>query len=187
MIDDILERIQQEDKQRRIPLIQFNPRSKIVIIGQAPGQKAQQKGKLFDDKSGEELKRWLGVDENTFRKEFTIFPMDFYFPGKSKSGDLPPRKGIAPKWHPLILKELSEVRLILLIGQYAQKEYLHTKNLTDTVRNYKAYGPYYFPLVHPSPLNFRWHLKNPWFKQEVIPILQETIQRILKEDKDEKI
>ncbi|MEU4293327.1 uracil-DNA glycosylase family protein [Kribbella sp. NPDC026596] len=31
------------------------------------------------------------------------------------------------------------------------------------------------PLVHPSPLNFRWQAKNPWFETDVIPALQTLV------------
>jgi len=51
---------------------------------------------------------------------------------------------------------MPNVRLIILVGSYAQKYYLNhraERNLTATVSNFDAYLPDYFPLVHPSPLN----------------------------------
>ena len=107
--------------------------------------------------------------------------MDFYYPGKGKSGDLPPRKDFAPKWHPLILAHLKNIELIILIGNYAQHYYLKNNDtLTSNVKNFKEFLPLYFPLVHPSPLNFRWQNKNPWFKNEVVPKLRKTIRAIIK-------
>ena len=53
------------------------------------------------------------------------------------------------------------------------------RNLTETVRNFEAYLPDYFPLVHPSPLNFRWQASNPWFKADVVPVLQQKVADIL--------
>ena len=70
------------------------------------------------------------------------------------------------------------LRLTVLIGRYAQKHYLGTsakRNLTETVRAYGDYLPDRIPLVHPSPLNFRWQAKNPWFETEVIPALQTLV------------
>ena len=155
------------------PIFQLNKDSKILIIGQAPGKKVEESGILFADKSGENLVDWLGISmEDLHSKDYSIIPMDFYYPGKAKSGDNPPRKFIAEEYHPLILNQLENVRLTILIGSYAQKFYLgdkFKKNLTETVRNYKAYLPKYFPLVHPSPLNNRWMAKNPFFKEEVLP------------------
>lgn len=167
------------------PLFTAPKTARIVIVGQAPGLKAQEAGLYWKDKSGDRLRSWLGVDEATFYQSgyFAVLPMDFYFPGYGKSGDLPPRKGFAEKWHPKILQDLSDVQLTLLIGQYAQKYYLHQKGtvkLTDTVQHYQDYLPDYFPLVHPSPRNQLWLSKHPWFKEQVVPDLQKIVQEILK-------
>ncbi|HFI0533538.1 TPA: uracil-DNA glycosylase family protein [Streptococcus suis] len=165
------------------PLFQAPSTAKILIIGQAPGLKTQEKGRLFDDASGENLRKWLGVNRQTFYESgyFAILPMDFYYPGKGKSGDLPPRKDFAPKWHQLILDQLPELELTLLIGQYAQDYYLEKsqRNLTERVEHADDYLPTYFPLPHPSPRNNIWQAKNPWFQAEIIPKLQKIIAKIL--------
>ncbi|HEL1692538.1 TPA: uracil-DNA glycosylase family protein [Streptococcus suis] len=165
------------------PLFQAPSTAKILIIGQAPGLKTQEKGRLFDDASGDNLRRWLDVDRQTFYESghFAILPMDFYYPGKGKSGDLLPRKDFAPKWHPLILDQLPELELTLLIGQYAQDYYLEKsqRNLTERVRHADDYLPTYFPLPHPSPRNNIWQAKNPWFQAEIIPNLQNILMQIL--------
>lgn len=111
-----------------------------------------------------------------------LFNMDFYYPGKGKSGDLPPRKNFAKKWHDKVLELMPNLELIVLVGKYAQDYYLGNdkkQNLTETVYNYKQYLPRYFPIVHPSPLNFHWHNKNPWFIQEVVPELKKRVKEIL--------
>lgn len=138
----------------------------------------------WGDKSGEKLREWLGVSDDEFYDEkiISLLPMDFYYPGKGKSGDLPPRKDFAGVWHPRILMQMPNVKLIILVGQYAQKYYLGEaakRNLTETVRTYGDYLPEYFPIVHPSPLNFRWFKKNPWFENEVIPELQAQLSNVL--------
>ncbi|HFI0263900.1 TPA: uracil-DNA glycosylase family protein [Streptococcus suis] len=165
------------------PLFQAPPTARILIIGQAPGLKTQEKGRLFDDASGENLRKWLGVNRQTFYDSgyFAILPMDFYYPGKGKSGDLPPRKDFASKWHQLILAQLPDLELTLLIGQYAQDYYLEKsqRNLTERVQQADDYIPTYFPLPHPSPRNNIWQAKNPWFQAEIIPQLQKIIVKIL--------
>lgn len=166
------------------PLYTVNKHAKIVIIGQAPGIKAMTKHKVFADKSGDTLREWLGVTRDEFYNEenFAIIPMDFYYPGKAKTGDLPPRPFFASTYHPLLLANMPNVKLIILSGNYALKYYLgatYLQNLTNTVKNYKAYLPTYFPLVHPSPLNFRWHNKNPWFNDHVVPQLKTLVHNIL--------
>lgn len=166
------------------PLFAAPKNARINIVGQAPGLKTQQAGLYWKDKSGDRLREWLGVDEETFYQSgyFAVLPMDFYFPGHGKSGDLPPRKGFAEKWHQPILELLPDIELTILIGQYAQKYYLHQKGnvkLTETVQHYQDYLPDFFPLVHPSPRNQIWMAKNPWFEAEVVPELQALVQKII--------
>jgi uracil-DNA glycosylase len=163
------------------PIYTASPQARIVLVGQAPGRKAQEAGIPWNDVSGDNLRSWLGIDRDTFYDDqlIALIPMDFYFPGKGAHGDLPPRKDFAKHWHPKLLSLMPNVRLTIVIGQYAQAHYLVEKNLTETVRAYKKYLPDYFPLVHPSPLTFRWQAKNPWFKKTVLPVLQQRIKKIL--------
>ena len=162
------------------PLFSAPRTAKILIIGQAPGIKAQESRIFFNDKSGVKLREWMGIDNELFYNSglIGVVPMDFYYPGKGKSGDLPPRKNFAHKWHPRVLELMPDIKLITLVGKYAQDYYLKDKkekNLTGTVKNYKKYLPKYFPIVHPSPLNFRWQAKNPWFLEEVVPVLKKMV------------
>jgi uracil-DNA glycosylase len=166
------------------PVVSFSRRSKIVIIGQAPGLAVHRSGVPWDDPSGVNLRKWLGVSSKEFYEPdlFAIVPMGFCYPGKGKSGDLPPRPECAPLWHNEIISTLSNVELTLLIGSYAQKYYLKSKlmgSLTHTVESYLDYLPKYFVLPHPSPRNNIWMSKNPWFKKEVIPKLQSLTKKIL--------
>ncbi|HEY0247619.1 MAG TPA: uracil-DNA glycosylase family protein [Gryllotalpicola sp.] len=166
-----------------VPLFTASPSSRIVVIGQAPGRKAQEAGVAWRDASGAKLVDWLGVTDELFHDPaaFAIVPMDFYYPGKGVSGDLPPRPGFAAKWHPPILEQLTEVRLTLLIGSYAQRFYLGARaarTLTETVRGWRDHLPL-LPLVHPSPLNFRWQARNPWFTEELVPKLRALVATAL--------
>ncbi|MCM0599833.1 uracil-DNA glycosylase family protein [Periweissella fabalis] len=166
------------------PLYFVNPAAEIIIIGQAPGKKAQASQIVWHDQSGQRLRQWLAVSDDEFYHsgKFAILPMDFYFPGKGNSGDRPPRKNFAAKWHPQLIALMPQVRLIILVGTYAQKYYLHLNSkqtLTQVVRDYAKYQPKYFPIVHPSPMNQRWLKKNPWFEMDVIPNLQKLVRNIL--------
>jgi uracil-DNA glycosylase len=166
------------------PVLSANADSKIAIIGQAPGIIVHQSGIPWDDKSGERLRDWLGVSNKAFynTEKFAIVPMGFCYPGKGKSGDLPLRPECAPQWHALLFEHLKNLKLILLIGQYAQKYYLKERKkrtLTETVKNYKSYLPDYLPLPHPSPRNNIWLKKNEWFEKELLPDLKLEIQNIL--------
>ncbi len=166
------------------PLFAAPSAARINIVGQAPGIRAEQTRLYWNDPSGDNLRKWLGIDRETFYQsdKIAVIPMDFYYPGTGRSGDLPPRKGFAEKWHPLILRELPKLELTLLIGSYAQRYYLKQSasvTLTETVRHYQDFLPDFFPLVHPSPRNNLWQAKNPWFLEEVVPQLQERVKRIL--------
>lgn len=157
-----------------------------MIIGQAPGTRVQETGIPWNDPSGVELRRWLNVsDEQFYNPElFAIVPMGFCYPGKGKSGDLPPRPECAPQWHDEIWKETPNIQLTLLIGKYAQAYYLKEKSantITENVKNWQQFLPEYLPLVHPSPRNRIWQKKNPWFEKEILPILQDQVQLILKQ------
>ena len=166
------------------PLYSASKNARILIIGQAPGRIAEAAKLYWNDPSGDQLRNWLNVSRETFYNPdiFAILPMDFYFPGKGKSGDLPPRKGFAEKWHPKLLSLMPDIQLKIVIGSYANHAYLAAspkETLTEIVQNYQQYLPEYFPLVHPSPRNRIWQKKNPWFQQKVVPALQQNIQRIL--------
>lgn len=166
------------------PIVQASTESKILIIGQAPGQKVQDSGIPWDDQSGKELRRWLGVTETQFYnpKLFALMPMGFCYPGKSATGDLPPRPECATLWHHQLLAKMKSVELTLLIGQYSQKLYLGNKfqsTLTDNVKNYKEFLPKHLPLVHPSPRNKIWQKNNPWFEIEVVPTIQKIVSSLL--------
>lgn len=171
-------------KQGWEPIFAAPPTAKILIASQAPGIRAQESNKTFYDVSGDLLRQWLDVDNELFYESglFGIVPMDYYFPGKAKHGDRPPRKHIAPKWNSKILATMAELELIILIGAHAQKYYLGKdmkRNLTETVRHYEEYLPKYFPVVHPSPLNIGWRRRNPWFEEKVVPDLKRRVHQIL--------
>lgn len=165
------------------PVFAASPESRILLVGQAPGRRAQESGIPWDDASGDTLTRWLGVDRETFHdpSAFAIVPMDFYFPGKAASGDLPPRRGIAATWHPLLFEQLADLQLTVLVGAHAQRAYLPERlpTLTETVRHWRDYAPARFPVVHPSPRNIAWQQRNPWFEAETVPALRRAVAEVL--------
>ena len=168
------------------PVVRAKASARVVIIGQAPGTKVHDSGIPWNDKSGDRLREWLGVDSHTFYDEsrIAIVPMGFCFPGQdAKGGDLPPRPECAPHWHPQLLPLLPKVELTILIGQYAQARYLgeaRKDTLTDTVKAWRDYGPHYLPLPHPSWRNTGWLKKNPWFETELLPVLRKRVGQFLK-------
>lgn len=163
------------------PIVQFSPRSRIVIIGQAPGSKVHKSGVPWDDDSGARLRAWTGLTNEQFYDPdlVALMPMGFCYPGKGRSGDLPPRRECAPLWHQRILSALTDARLTLLVGTYAQAQYLKSKNLTETVRAFDAHEGF-FPLPHPAWRSAIWIKRNPWFESDVLPALRRQVKRALK-------
>lgn len=138
------------------PVIAVGEQSKVLVIGQAPGLAVHQTGVPWNDKSGDNLRQWLGIDKTMFYDsgKISVIPMGFCYPGKGKSGDLPPRPECAPLWHAQLLHYLPELQLTILVGKYAQQYYLPDnpfKGLTETVQNVYRFLPEFFPLPHPSP------------------------------------
>ncbi|MFC3052918.1 uracil-DNA glycosylase family protein [Kordiimonas pumila] len=167
------------------PVFQSSPASKILIAGQAPGRKVHETGIPFDDASGERLRSWMGIGLDDFYnpEKVAILPMGFCFPGTGKSGDLPPRQECAPKWRQKMLNNMPDIGLTLVIGQYALAWHLGERSkasLTETVRNWRCYGSKnIMPLPHPSPRNNIWLAKNPWFTDEVLPVLKQKVSHSL--------
>ena len=161
------------------PILRAKRSARILIIGQAPGTKVHQTGIPWNDPSGKRLREWMKISDEEFYDEskISIIPMGFCYPGKGKSGDLPPRKECAEHWHKKLLNSLPNIRLTLLIGQYAQTHYLNDigDTLTDTVKAWRKYAPKYFPLPHPSPRNIAWLKKNSWFESKTVPQLRKAV------------
>lgn len=165
--------------------MQFGPKSRLVIIGQAPGARVHESGVPWQDDSGNRLREWTDLDEETFydAAKVALVPMGFCYPGKGASGDLPPRPECAPLWHERILGMLSERQLVLLVGSYAQASYLkpfgRKQSLTDAVKGFATYAPAFFPLPHPSWRSGIWMKRNSWFEKDVLPTLRQRVRKAL--------
>lgn len=160
------------------PVLNAAATARVLVVGQAPGTRVHETGVPWDDPSGERLRQWMGIERELFydERQIAIIPMGFCYPGRGKSGDLPPRKECAELWMNRLLSHLPEVQLTLLVGQYAQAYYLGTRRkptLTETVRAWREYQPRYLPLPHPSGRNNIWLRRNPWFEEQVVPALRQ--------------
>lgn len=165
------------------PVLQVATPARILIAGQAPGRKVHESGIPFDDASGDRLRSWLSLDRPAFYDPnlVAILPMGLCYPGTGRSGDLPPRPECAPLWRQRLLEHLPNVELTLLIGQYAQAWHLTdaTVGVTELVKAWRMHWPAVLPLPHPSPRNNPWLKANPWFDEEVLPVLQARVQALI--------
>lgn len=166
------------------PVVRAAESARILVVGQAPGTAVHASGIPFDDPSGERLRDWMGVDAETFydTSRIALIPMGFCYPGRGKSGDLPPKKRCARTWRAPLLEALPAIELTLVIGQYAMAWHLPEAkrlSLTETVRRHADWGEDRLPLPHPSPRNNIWLARNPWFETEVVPRLRERVRKTL--------
>ena len=167
------------------PIVRAQSTAHLLIVGQAPGSRVHESGIPWEDRSGDRLREWLGLDRDTFYDDtrVAILPMGMCYPGRNpRGGDNPPRPECAPAWHQRVLRELPALELTLLVGSYAQKRYLGArrgKTLSETVRSWQDYLPDFMPTPHPSWRNTGWMRKNPWFESEVLPELRKRVRRLV--------
>jgi uracil-DNA glycosylase len=169
------------------PILRARSSAVLLIAGQAPGTRVHETGIPWNDRSGDQLRQWLALTRDEFYNEanIAIIPAGFCYPGRGKSGDLPPRLKCSEMWLPRLLDHLPNVRLTLLVGSYAQRVHLKDRvkeNLTETVRAWREYLPEYIVLPHPSFHNIRWQRVNPWFGDEVVPAARQRVHELLKLD-----
>ncbi len=165
------------------PVLRGRASARLLVLSQAPGTRVHETGLSFNDRSGERLREWMGVDRDTFYDEsrVAIMPMGFCYPGRYEAGgDLPPRPECAPLWHAKVLAKLPRIELTLLVGSYAIAYYLtERQSMTDAVARWAEYLPAYLPLPLPSWRTTLWERKNPWFAAELLPDLRARVAALL--------
>ncbi len=146
---------------RQRPVVRGRPSAWLLLFSQAPGTKAHETGPSFNDRSGDRLRFWLGLDRDVFYDEarVAIMPIGFCHPGRDvRGGDLPPRRECAPLWHPLLRHHFVGVVLSLLVGSYAIRHYLperRRQSLSEILAGWRHFPPETFVLPYPS-----WRTKH---------------------------
>ena len=172
------------------PVLRASTTARLAVCSQAPGTRVHASGTPFTDASGDRLRDWMGVTPEEFYdgSKVAIVPMGFCFPGQdAKGGDLPPRRECAPLWHRKLFATLPKIELLLAVGSYAQEFHLGAtrgKTLQDTMLAWRKHlkterRPRMLPLPHPSWRNNGWLRKNPWFEDELLPVLKREVRRLL--------
>ncbi len=168
------------------PVPWFDSAAKLLIVGQAPGMRVHESGLPFNDRSGDRLREWLGLNRDQFydRSKVAIVPMAFCFPGYTQSGsDLPPPPRCAATWRAQVMAALPDVETTVVIGQYAQRWHLgdvaRKAGVTQTVRNWRDFAPGIFPMPHPSWRNNAVLRRNPWIEKDLVPALRARVSELL--------
>jgi len=164
------------------PVVQISPTALILIASQAPGTKVHDSGIPFSDASGDRLREWMGVPEETFydERKIAILPTGLCYPGHLPGGgDAPPPPECAPLWRDRLLAHMPDLRLTLLVGTHAQTDALGPGKMTERVMGFRDHLPTVFPLPHPSWRTRHWAARNPWFEADVLPALRNAVERAL--------
>ena len=167
------------------PIVRGRPSARLLVISQAPGTRVHETGLSFNDRSGDRLRDWLGLDRDRFYDEsrVAIVAMGFCYPGRDgNGGDLPPRPECAPRWHPALRPLLPEIRLTLLVGSYAIRYYLpegRRRPMTEAVAGWRDHPSDIFVLPHPSWRTTAWLRDNPWFERQALPELRARVEAAL--------
>jgi uracil-DNA glycosylase len=167
------------------PIVRGSPAAALLVISQAPGTRVHETGVSFDDKSGDRLRQWMGIERDVFYDEgrVAVMGMGFCYPGSAPNGgDLPPRPECAPLWHARLRPHFAAIGLTLLVGSYAIRYYLpesRRETIGGTVARWREFLPEFFVLPHPSWRTTAWERKNPWFAGEALPELRARVAALL--------
>lgn len=154
------------------PVITCTPNlSRILMVGQAPGEREGQFGRPFAWTAGKTLFGWyrqIGIDEEVFRERVYIAAVCRCFPGKNpKGGDrVPDRDEIArcAGWLNAEIRILQP-ELLVPVGKLAIEQYLPVKLLKDVIGKrhvieIEGRPVDVIPLPHPSGVS-TWHRVEP--------------------------
>jgi uracil-DNA glycosylase len=172
------------------PVLRVSPTARIAVCSQAPGTRVHASGIPFTDSSGDRLRDWMSVGPREFYDEsrLAIIPMGFCFPGQdAKGADLPPRVECAKTWHRSLFARLPQLELVLSVGSYSQRWHLGDEagnSLQATMLDWRKHlrrttRPRILPLPHPSWRNNAWLKRNPWFEEELLPVLRSEVRKLL--------
>ena len=157
--------------------------AKILLVGQAPGDREGDIGKPFAWTAGKTLFKWfdsIGVSEETFRNHVYMSAVCRCFPGKKpKGGDRVPSKEEIKTCSQWINAEIDLLKpeLIIAVGKLAINQYIEADKLVDVIGKkhtikINGFSTQLIPLPHPSGAS-TWHRKEPG-----ISLLNQALQVI---------
>lgn len=146
--------------------------SRVLLVGQAPGEKEPGAGRLFAWRAGRTLFGWFeqaaGVSEERFRATVYLAAVCRCFPGKKPTGgDRVPSEEEIANCAPWLRRELELLKpeLVIPVGRLAIEQFLPSQTLDKLVgRRFKVWrdGRSFdvIPLPHPSGAS-PWHRVEP--------------------------
>ena len=145
--------------------------TKILLVGQAPGDKEPKLGRPFAWTAGKTLFKWfdlIGLAEAEFREQVYMAAVCRCFPGKNpKGGDRVPSSDEIAKCSVWLQQEMDYLQpeLLLPVGKLAIAQFMPVKKLTDVIGHvhditYAGHAMQAIPLPHPSGLS-TWYRTQP--------------------------
>jgi uracil-DNA glycosylase len=145
--------------------------SRIILVGQAPGDKEGTLGRPFAWTAGKTLFKWfegIGLKEDAFRNQVYMAAVCRCFPGKNpKGGDRVPDSDEIERCSRWLQSELEllQPELILPVGKLAITQFLEADKLIDVIgqqHHVEINGRVHdlIPLPHPSGAS-TWHRIEP--------------------------
>jgi len=146
--------------------------SRVVLVGQAPGDKEPKLGKPFAWTAGKTLFQWFkegtNLDEAHFRSLIYMAAVCRCFPGKKFSGgDRAPSRGEVKNCSKWLKSEFEILRplLVIPVGKLAIQQFMQFEKLVDVVgrkfeATYEGHSFDIIPLPHPSGAS-PWHRMEP--------------------------
>jgi uracil-DNA glycosylase len=146
--------------------------SKVLLVGQAPGDKEPKLGRPFAWTAGKTLFRWFneaaGISQQQFRASIYMAAVCRCFPGKNPTGGdrVPSPQEISncSVWLKREMKILNPA-LVIPVGKLAIAQFIPLQKLDQIIgRKFKVtcagYSFDLIPLPHPSGAS-PWHRKEP--------------------------
>jgi uracil-DNA glycosylase len=160
-------------KRMHSPVVSGGPVvSKILLVGQAPGDKEPKLGRPFAWTAGKTLFRWFsdaaGISEQQFRASIYMAAVCRCFPGKNPAGgDRVPSPQEVANCSVWLKRELEilEPELVIPVGKLAIEQFIPLQKL-DRIIGHKFTATLagrsfdVIPLPHPSGAS-PWHRKEP--------------------------
>ena len=157
--------------------------SKVLLVGQAPGDKEGVMGRPFAWTAGKTLFKWfssIGLEEQDFRTRVYMAAVCRCFPGKNPQGGdrVPTRQEIdnCARWLDAEIG-LLQPQLIIPVGKLAIEQFMEVGKLVDIIGHeyeLEEHGMLIdvIPLPHPSGAS-TWHRTEPG-----ISLLQRSLSLI---------
>jgi uracil-DNA glycosylase len=138
-----------------LPVVLPYTGQRAYLFGQAPGIQEGQERLPWRGRAGQTLRRWFGLDEDTFYSTFYCASVTRCYPGRAPSGrgdrtPTPREQDLCAFWRDWELR-LLQPQLIVTVGGLAARALLGVKSVGECVGlRYELDGATAIPLPHPS-------------------------------------